>query len=57
LIEASCDEITFCSCNTQRTGAIHFIYMDWRHAEELLAAGRRAYSGLKNVCVWVKYNA
>lgn len=38
-------------------GAIHFICMDWRHAEELLAAGRRAYSELKNVCVWVKHNA
>src|SRR3977135_3079923 len=24
---------------------------------ELLAAGRKAYSDLKNVCVWVKHNA
>jgi 16S rRNA G966 N2-methylase RsmD len=38
-------------------GAIHFVCMDWRHASELLAAGREAYSGLKNVCVWVKHNA
>jgi DNA modification methylase len=38
-------------------GAIHFVCMDWRHASELLAAGREAYSGLKSVCVWVKHNA
>jgi DNA modification methylase len=38
-------------------GAIHFICMDWRHLEELLAAGGRVYSELKNVCVWVKHNA
>jgi hypothetical protein len=28
--------------------------MDWRHAEELLAAGRDVYGELKNLCVWVK---
>ena len=38
-------------------GAIHFVCMDWRHAGELLAAGRRIYSELKNLCVWVKTNA
>jgi DNA methylase/ParB-like nuclease domain len=38
-------------------GALHFICMDWRHVEELLAAGRDAYGGLKNLCVWVKHNA
>jgi DNA modification methylase len=37
-------------------GSIHFICMDWRHAEELLAAGRNAYGELKNLCVWVKDN-
>jgi DNA modification methylase len=30
--------------------------MDWRHIEELLAAGREAYAELKNLCVWVKDN-
>jgi DNA modification methylase len=30
--------------------------MDWRHVEELLAAGREAYTELKNICVWVKDN-
>jgi DNA modification methylase len=38
-------------------GALHFICMDWRHMGELLAAGRRAYSELKNLCVWSKDNA
>ncbi len=38
-------------------GAIHFICMDWRHMDALLAAGRQAYAELKNVCVWVKTNA
>jgi DNA modification methylase len=37
-------------------GALHFICMDWRHVEELLAAGRAAYDELKNLCVWVKDN-
>jgi hypothetical protein len=37
-------------------GAIHFICMDWRHIGEVLAAGKRIYSDLKNVCVWNKDN-
>ena len=35
-------------------GSIHFICMDWRHIGELLAAGRKAYAELKNLCVWAK---
>jgi DNA modification methylase len=38
-------------------GSLHYICIDWRHLKELLAAGRSAYSELKNVCVWVKDNA
>src|SRR4029077_3055189 len=38
-------------------GSLHFICMDWRHLDELLAAGAEAYGDLKNVCVWVKPNA
>lgn len=38
-------------------GAIHFVFMDWRHLGELLAAGSTVYSELKNVVVWVKTNA
>jgi hypothetical protein len=37
-------------------GSIHYVCMDWRHLDELLAAGRDAYAELKNLCVWVKYN-
>jgi DNA modification methylase len=37
-------------------GSIHFICMDWRHLDELLAAGREAYDELRNLCVWVKDN-
>ena len=35
-------------------GSLHFICMDWRHMDELLAAGAEAYGELKNLCVWVK---
>jgi DNA modification methylase len=38
-------------------GSLHYICMDWRHLEEVLAAGRDAYGELKNLCVWVKDNA
>jgi DNA modification methylase len=39
-----------------KDGAIHFVCMDWRHADELIAAGRDIYSELKNIVVWVKSN-
>jgi DNA modification methylase len=38
-------------------GSLHFLFMDWRHIEDLLAVGRRVYGELKNLCVWVKDNA
>src|SRR5262249_38751477 len=38
-------------------GSLHYIFMDWRHVDELMAAGREVYTELKNVCVWVKDNA
>jgi DNA modification methylase len=37
-------------------GSLHYVCIDWRHLEELLAAGREAYAELKNLCVWVKDN-
>ena len=37
-------------------GSIHFVCMDWRHADDLMAAGKLAYSDLKNICVWNKHN-
>jgi DNA modification methylase len=38
-------------------GSLHLVCMDWRHAGEILEAGRLAYTELKNICVWVKDNA
>jgi hypothetical protein len=35
-----------------KSGAIHFVFMDWAHLDELLAAGRDVYSELKNIVVW-----
>ena len=37
-------------------GAIHFQCMDWRHMAEMIAAGNAVYSGLQNLCAWVKDN-
>lgn len=37
-------------------GSIHFVCMDWRHMEEVLAAGQGPYAELKNLIVWVKDN-
>ena len=38
-------------------GAIQFIFMDWRHLGELLAAAKSNYDEIKNLIVWVKTNA
>ena len=38
-------------------GALHLLFMDWRHVEEMMEAGRRSYSELKNLIVWAKSNA
>ncbi len=38
-------------------GSLHYIFMDWRHCQEILAAGNAGYSELKNICVWRKTNA
>jgi DNA modification methylase len=37
-----------------KDGALHFVFMDWAHLDELLAAGREIYAELKNIVVWVK---
>jgi DNA modification methylase len=38
-------------------GSLQYIFMDWRHCPEILAAGQAAYNELKNICVWRKANA
>ena len=40
-----------------RSGAVHYVCMDWRHAAELLIASRAAGFGMLNLCVWTKPNA
>jgi hypothetical protein len=37
-------------------GSLHYVCMDWRHLDELLAAGAEAYGELKNLVVWIKDN-
>ncbi len=37
-------------------GALSAGFMDWRHAETLLAVGRTLFSDLNNICVWTKGN-
>jgi DNA modification methylase len=40
-----------------RDGTFHYLCIDWRHVFELLSAGKKVYSELKNSCVWTKDNA
>ncbi len=37
-------------------GSVHFVCHDWRHINELLAAGKQVYSTLLNLVVWTKDN-
>lgn len=39
-----------------KDGSIHYIFMDWRHLPELLAAARPLYQGWLNLLVWNKSN-
>ncbi|MCW5680007.1 MAG: site-specific DNA-methyltransferase [Xanthobacteraceae bacterium] len=38
-------------------GSVHFIFMDWRHIQEMMLVGQQHYSKLLNLCVWCKTNA
>ena len=38
-------------------GAVHMVFMDWRHLGDALAAGEGLWSDLLNICVWSKTNA
>jgi DNA modification methylase len=37
-------------------GSIHYLFMDWRHLDEMVAATRQ-YAELKNLIVWNKHSA
>jgi DNA modification methylase len=39
-----------------KRGSVHFLCMDWRHAAEILAAGKQTYDTFLNLCVWSKDN-
>ena len=53
----------FLECVLKRTadhsvdGSLHYIFIDWRHVRELLAAAEHAYDETKALCVWTKTNA
>lgn len=38
-------------------GSLHYLFMDWRHIGEILAAGKAVYQAFLNMCVWTKTNA
>lgn len=40
-----------------KDGALHYVFMDWRHLPHLFAAASSIYGALKNICVWNKTNA
>lgn len=35
-------------------GGISYVFMDWRHVSEVMAAGTSVFDELKNICVWAK---
>jgi DNA modification methylase len=37
-----------------RNGSLHFLFMDWRGAQNILTAGSAVYDELKNIAVWNK---
>ena len=39
-----------------RDGAIHYVFMDWRHIDILMSVGRAIYGGTLNLVVWAKTN-
>ncbi len=42
--------------SSSRSGSIHIVFMDWRHALEILNAANAVGYEHKNLCVWVKDN-
>jgi DNA modification methylase len=46
-----------CAVSSSRGGAIHYIFIDWRHLHQLLGAALPLYSEWKNLLVWNKHNA
>ena len=38
-------------------GALHYVFMDWRHISDLIDVGRELYGTMLNLVVWNKSNA
>jgi len=45
------------AAEVSRSGAVHFVCMDWRHMDDVSSVGRAIYGDLLNLCVWNKSNA
>jgi DNA modification methylase len=39
------------------SGAVHYVCIDWRHVDEVIASGRATYGEMLNIVAWVKSNA
>ena len=52
-LTSSLEAMTACAAD----GALFYVFMDWRHLQELLTASRRAHLELVNLVVWAKTNA
>lgn len=39
------------------SGALAYVFMDWRHIHDLIDVGRIAFGDMINLCVWAKGNA
>ena len=38
-------------------GAIHYVFMDWRHVDDLIEVGQPLYAEMLNLVIWNKVNA
>ena len=55
--QAFLDEVLLQIAAVCGDGAIAYVCMDWRHMGEVLRAGEKAFTSLKNLIVWGKTNA
>ena len=52
-LKTAMELMTACSLD----GALHYLFIDWRHLYELITAAQGIYTEQKNLCVWNKTNA
>ncbi len=50
------DSLGTCA-KVSRNGAVHFVCMDWRHADEVSQVAKHVYDAQLNICIWNKSNA